>query len=438
MTRPRVARAQDHALLLAISVSGVVLAVLALREAAPSDLGVRMADRGGAHPRSRDRIRALAPGEAPGGGRAPARRVGRRASAARRRFPTGCSSSTTVAFGPSIDRSASWSGSTRTSCSARRPRTRSGRRSTGTRSRHGTPSSRRAASVDGELTFRHRDGGRIRVIASGRAVSDEAGRSQRLVTVRDVSAGHRRELRLAELASHDSETGLLNRVEFEKRLGDAVRRALATGSERHRGPGGAHRRRAHGRRESSAAPRRSSPSQRLRALLRVDDEIARTGEGELAWILHDTDAHGGVGAVARARTDLAALEGIALTVGICDLETAGDALALYAFADRALAAARGQGRRRHCAVHRQDRAARRERAGHGPWHRASAPDAVTARSGDPGDFGHCCASAAGGSVLACPTERQAVCPSSAATGVSRCSSGRPPDRRSARTSRRSR
>ena len=78
-------------------------------------------------------------------------------------------------------------------------------------------------------------------------------------------------------------------------------------------------------------------------LLRVDDEIARTGEGELAWILHDTDAHGGVGAVARARTDLAALEGIALTVGICDLETAGDALALYAYADRALATARRQG-----------------------------------------------------------------------------------------------
>ena len=162
--------------------------------------------------------------------------------------------------------------------------------------------------VDGELTFRHRDGGRIRVIASGRAVSDEAGRSQRLVSVRDVSAGHRRELRLAELASHDSETGLLNRVEFEKRLGDAVRRALATGSNvtvvlaelaagGSTGPGVFRR------------PEALVAVQRLRALLRVDDEIARTGEGELAWILHDTDAHGGVGAVARARTDLAALEG---------------------------------------------------------------------------------------------------------------------------------
>jgi hypothetical protein len=34
---------------------------------------------------------------------------------------------------------------------------------------------------------------------------------------------------------------------------------------------------------------------------------------------------------------------VTLTVGICDLTTAGDVFALYAFADRALALARAQG-----------------------------------------------------------------------------------------------
>jgi len=37
---------------------------------------------------------------------------------------------------------------------------------------------------------------------------------------------------------------------------------------------------------------------------------------------------------------------VVLTVGVCDLEAAGDALALYAFADRALA----RFRRRKCAA----------------------------------------------------------------------------------------
>ena len=82
---------------------------------------------------------------------------------------------------------------------------------------------------------------------------------------------------------------------------------------------------------------------RLRALLRAGDELARTGDCELAMILPDTDAHGGVGAVARARAGLADLDRVTLTAGICDLAAAGDALALYAYADRALAQARRQG-----------------------------------------------------------------------------------------------
>jgi PAS domain S-box-containing protein len=341
MTRSRAARARDHAMLLAISISGVVLAVLSLREAAPSDLGVRMATAAsltlglttafalwlGA------RCRAAAEGLHGewDGARALLAAIpdallvvhdGDIRSVNRRLCELvgfdevellGCV--TPYPFWPPEHRHEieAWHAELEA-----------------------------YGEADGELTFRRRDGGRIRVIASGRTVSDEAGRSQRLVSVRDISAGHRRELRLAELASRDSETGLLNRGEFEERLGDAVRRALASGSNvsvvlAELTAGG---------RTGEGVFRRPDALvavERLRALLRVDDEIARTGEGELGWILHDTDAHGGVGAVARARTDLAALEGIALTVGICDLAAAGNALALYAYADRALAAARGQG-----------------------------------------------------------------------------------------------
>ena len=83
--------------------------------------------------------------------------------------------------------------------------------------------------------------------------------------------------------------------------------------------------------------------ERLRALVRAGDELARTRENEIAWVLPGADAHAGVGAVARARAALAELGGVTLTVGICDLATAGDVLALYAFADRALSVARAQG-----------------------------------------------------------------------------------------------
>jgi PAS domain S-box-containing protein len=195
---------------------------------------------------------------------------------------------------------------------------------------------------DSDLTLLHRDGSRVRVHLAGRTVSGDTGERRHLVTVRDISAGHRREQRLLELASGDPETGLLNRRGFEERLGHAARRALTTGgnltvvlaalSVDGRSGEGVFRR-----------PEALVAVERLRALMRADDELARTRDGELAWILPDTDAHGGVGAVARARTDLAFLDGVALTVAICDLTTAGDALALYALAGRALATARDQG-----------------------------------------------------------------------------------------------
>jgi len=179
------------------------------------------------------------------------------------------------------------------------------------------------------------------VLASGRTLLG-GGTPRNLITVRDASPWHERERRLLEVATRDADTGLLNGVEFERRLGDAVRRALSTGASV-----------AVVLVELDLADRAGesvfdSPEairalDRLRALLRAGDELARTGEREVALILPDTDAHGGVGTVARARTGFADLDRVTLTAGICDLAAAGDALALYAYADRALAQARDQG-----------------------------------------------------------------------------------------------
>lgn len=195
---------------------------------------------------------------------------------------------------------------------------------------------------DGELMLRSRTGERMHVLLAGRTVTGGSGAPRHLVTVRDISERHRRERRLDELSARDPETGLLNRREFEERLGDAVRRAVAAGTNvavvlaelavDGCADGGVFRR-----------PAGLVAVERLRAVVRAGDEVARTRDAELALILPDTDAHGGAGAVARARTELADLEGVALTVGVCDLAAAGDAFALYALADRALADARTQG-----------------------------------------------------------------------------------------------
>jgi PAS domain S-box-containing protein len=190
-----------------------------------------------------------------------------------------------------------------------------------------------------ELTFCHRRGDRIRVLLAGRMVDDGAGHRRQLVTVRDVSASHRRERRLTELSARDPETGLLDRREFEDRLGAAVRRAQQTGTNVtvvvaqlviHGSTGSG----------VFTRPEALVAVDRLERMARAGDELARTGDGELAWVLPETSATGAVEAVGRWRTDLGEVGGVTLTAGVCDLPSAGDALALYALADRALATAR--------------------------------------------------------------------------------------------------
>ena len=193
-----------------------------------------------------------------------------------------------------------------------------------------------------ELTFRRRQGDRVRLLVSGCVVDDQDGIPRHLLTVRDVSTSHRRMRRLTELAARDLETGLLDRREFEERLGDAVRRAIQSGTNVtvvladlvvHGRVGDG----VFGRPEAHMAV------EQLSRVARAGDELARTDEGELGWILPDTDAAGGIEAVARWRDELDEIGGVRLTAGVCDLTSAGDAFSLYALADRALSTARRSG-----------------------------------------------------------------------------------------------
>jgi PAS domain S-box-containing protein len=198
----------------------------------------------------------------------------------------------------------------------------------------------RHGELAGELTFCDRSGERRRVAIAGRVVRDPKRAAWELVTVRDVSDSHRRERRLAEVSTRDPETGLLHRDEFEDRLGQATRRATQSGVPlaivlaRLDLDGGA----------SLSRPEALIAVDRLRRTLRAGDELARTGLCELAWILPDTDAAGADEAVARWRAEIADVGSVGLTAGVCDLAAAdGNPVALYALADRALAAARVRG-----------------------------------------------------------------------------------------------
>ncbi len=196
-------------------------------------------------------------------------------------------------------------------------------------------------SVEGELTLRRSDGQRVPVLASGSAVPARPGEpTTHIVSFRDISERRRVEDRLAELASRDPLTELLNEWGFQERLGEEVARALAAG------------------RALSLVLLQfdglatqgdlAAVIARFRSDLRAGEQISRTNETELAWILPEVDATGATAAVNRALGHLAraARDGLATpqtSAGICELGNAPDAAVLYAFADRALKAACAKG-----------------------------------------------------------------------------------------------
>jgi PAS domain S-box-containing protein len=192
------------------------------------------------------------------------------------------------------------------------------------------------------LTFLHRDGSRVTVLVAGGSVGWPAGEECQVLTVRDVSHGDRRERRLAELCSRDPETALLDERGFDERVRDAVRSALADGTNPsvvvvELGIDGASWSGSLGSREALLV------IDRLQGRLRAGDELARLRDDQIAWLLPESGLEGAVEAVSRARRAISDT-GTTLTAGVCDFATAGDAPSLYALADQALVEAKRQGR----------------------------------------------------------------------------------------------
>ena len=193
-----------------------------------------------------------------------------------------------------------------------------------------------------ELTFRIGE-------ATASACSPPAGSSptragrRHLVTVRDVSASHRRERRLAELAARTprrgSSTGASSRSGSARPFAARSRR-----DERHRRP----------RRARRCTAGRGRGLRRPEALLAV--ERLRRGSGPATTSRAPATASSpgssprptppaALEAVERWRAELADVDGVELTAGVCDLATAGDALrALRPRRPGALDRARGAAR----------------------------------------------------------------------------------------------
>ena len=192
-----------------------------------------------------------------------------------------------------------------------------------------------------QLTLVHRDGTRIHVLVAASSIAWLGG-ERHVLTVRDVSHGHRRERRLAELCSRDPETALLDERGFEEKVRGAVRAALVDrtnpsvvvaelGSD---GPSWS---------GSLGSPEALLVIDRLQGVLRAGDELARMRDDRIAWLLPESGVEGAVEAVSRARRAISDT-GTTLTAGVCDFATAGDAPSLYALADQALVEAKRQGR----------------------------------------------------------------------------------------------
>jgi PAS domain S-box-containing protein len=184
------------------------------------------------------------------------------------------------------------------------------------------------ATSPSTLVLLHADGRRLPVLVARGTVDGESDRH--VLTVRDVSVSHRRGRRLLELSTREPVTGLLNERGLEEHLGRAVGRALA------------------GEHDVSVAlldlgidldrPEGLLVVEEVRKLVRVGEDLGRTQDDELAWILPETSADDAIRAVERVRRALAGEATV--TAGVCDLASAGCALSLYAFAGRALATAR--------------------------------------------------------------------------------------------------
>lgn len=170
-------------------------------------------------------------------------------------------------------------------------------------------------------------------------------------TIQDVTDQRRHQAELERLATQDPLTGLANHRVFHEQLTAEVARAARHDRQLsiaildldhfkqindRCGHGG-------GDRALVAV------SDRLAALARDGEVIARVGGEEFAWILPDADGIGAFAAAERARQAIAALTipdvgRLTLSIGVCDLAHARNSADLYKHADQALYWAKGHGR----------------------------------------------------------------------------------------------
>jgi len=207
-----------------------------------------------------------------------------------------------------------------------------------------------AGVAEAGLTLNRKNGSRFSASVTGGTVRRDDEVIGRVLTLRDVSALRRREERLAELASTDELTGLLNKRSFLVHLAGEVARTrrhertvcLAIldldGFKRINDAAG-----------HPAGDRvLAEAANRLGALVRTGEHLARVGGDEFGWILPDADTQGAVAAVSRAREAISnegfrAMGSLTLSAGICITDGSIDAPELYRRADRALYLAKTAG-----------------------------------------------------------------------------------------------
>jgi len=209
-------------------------------------------------------------------------------------------------------------------------------------------SERRRADI--ELSLARKDGSRFAAHITVAPAQTPAGRSLRVLSIRNISERRRREKRLTELAAKDALTGLLNKRSFARSLTGEIARA-----RRHGRPlslaildlDGFKRINDHaGHMEGDRVL--AEAAGRLGALVRTGEHMARVGGDEFGWILPEADAEGAAAAVNRARLAIAAegfrgMGSLTLSAGICVSDGGIPADEVYRQADRALYAAKQAG-----------------------------------------------------------------------------------------------
>jgi diguanylate cyclase (GGDEF)-like protein/PAS domain S-box-containing protein len=213
---------------------------------------------------------------------------------------------------------------------------------------------REGRACEFEVTYRRKDGSRFPVSINVMSAQSHDGRTLGYVsTVRDISERKRQEEELNRLATQDPLTGLANHRVFHEGLRAEVARAGRQGlrlsvavldldhfkqiNDRY------------GHLVGDQVLREAG--ERLRAVVREGEVIARVGGEEFAWILTGLDDDGALAAVERARqvigeTPFAVAGIVTMSAGVAASEPADAADDVYSRADQALYRAKQTGRNR--------------------------------------------------------------------------------------------